>query len=403
LLLMKESSLWYWSDDRKESGLDVVPLFETIEDLRDADKRLAALFENPAYREHLKLRSRYQEVMLGYSDSNKDGGYFAAKWLLRMAQARIPVVCSRHRVRLGLFHGRGGSIARGGGRAHLAIIASPARSNTGRLRFTEQGEVVSFRYANPRIARRHLEQVVVAALESRLHAHPPQGLPADLMETISERSRETYRALVNRPGFWEWYTRATPVQHISQLPIASRPAARGLGEVGFDDLRAIPWVMAWTQTRYNVPGWYGLGSALKSVQDGGANNQGTLDRLRGIYKRSVLFKQIIDNAQQEMARARLHIARLYEDGEITELIGSEFRLTREILLAITEQEDLLDNNRVIQNLIRFRNPATDVLNLIQIDALRRYRDAYTDDERSQALGIILRSMSGIAAAMQSTG
>jgi phosphoenolpyruvate carboxylase len=403
LLLMKETGLWHWAGERKESRIDVVPLFETIDDLREADVRLDDLFQNRAYSEHLKLRGRFQEVMLGYSDSNKDGGYLAAKWLLRVAQANIPVVCARHRVRLGFFHGRGGSIARGGGRANQAIKASPTRSVTGRLRFTEQGEVVSFRYANPQIARRHLEQVVIASLESRLQTQPSQSLPSELMEAVSERSREAYLALVTRPGFWEWFTRATPVAHISLLPIASRPAVRGLGEVAFADLRAIPWVMAWTQTRYNVPGWYGLGTGLCGARDGNADQAGTLDRLRGYYQRSMLFRLIIDNAQQEMARARLHISRLYGASEFADEICAEFERTREIVLAITGQTDLLDNNPVIQNLIRFRNPATDVLNLVQVEGFERYRCANTEDERQESLGVILRSMGGIAAAMQSTG
>ncbi len=270
LLLAKEAGLWCQRDGVVESPLDVVPLFETIDDLNKSGRLLEQLFTNPTYQTHLQGRSSLQEIMLGYSDSNKDGGYWMANWSLHQAQAVIASVCANHGVKMRLFHGRGGTVGRGGGRAGQAIMAMPAATHNGRIRFTEQGEVISFRYALGAIAHRHLEQITRAVLlapAQSLESGTVDGSARALMTQIADRSMAAYRKLVQDDAFWSWYVAVTPIEQISGLPIASRPVSRGTGaEVAFDDLRAIPWVFAWTQTRYLVPGWFGIGRGAGAVR-----------------------------------------------------------------------------------------------------------------------------------------
>lgn len=413
LLLAKEVGLWRYRDGRVESPLDVVPLFETIEDLDAAADRLRALFAHPIYRLHREARGGFQEIMLGYSDSNKDGGYWMANWALHRAQDAIGRVCREHGVPFRLFHGRGGTVGRGGGRANLAIAAMPPAAHNGRLRVTEQGEVITFRYALPGIAHRHTEQLVSAMLLSTAktdqHAAPEPAAPpevAALMDRIAERSMRAYRGLIDDEAFWPWYIRATPIEQISRLPIASRPVSRkSADEVDFEGLRAIPWVFAWTQTRHVVPGWFGIGAALDDV----LSEPGTLELLREAYATWPFFRAVVENAELEMTRARLEIAGRYAalagddspHGCHARIVG-DFERARRAILQITGESELLDRNAVIQKSIRLRNPYTDVLNLLQIELLRRYRAA--DGDRKSALReLLFLSVNGIAAAMQSTG
>jgi phosphoenolpyruvate carboxylase len=416
LLLFKAAGLWRFDGQRATCPLDVVPLFETIDDLRRAPALLRRLFATPTYAAHLAARGRFQEVMLGYSDSNKDGGYWMSNWSLHQAQADLAEVCHECGIQFRLFHGRGGTVGRGGGRANRAICAAPPNSRNGRIRFTEQGEVISFRYALPAIAHRHLEQLVSAMIltthqepsqagtNAATGAHPAAPHPAaDLMERIARRSMQVYRELVDDPAFWEWYAGVSPIAHISDLPIASRPVSRVTGEVDFENLRAIPWVFAWTQMRYNVPGWYGIGTALEEILRDNADALPTLQRL---YREEPFLKLLIDNAQQEMARARLRIAERYAaaaaSGGLHERIAADYRLAESAVLRISGQRRLLDNNPVIQASIDARNPATDVLNLLQLELLKRYRAA-RPAEQEQFRDVIFLSINGVAAAMQSTG
>ncbi len=414
LLLAKEAGLWRMQDGVVDSPLDVVPLFETIEDLRDAGAFLDVLFTHPIYRKHLAARGTLQEIMLGYSDSNKDGGYWMANWALHQAQERIGLRCRHRGIDFRLFHGRGGTVGRGGGRAGQAILAMPPVVHNGRIRFTEQGEVISFRYALPEIARRHLEQIVHAmilapAAASLQDAAPPaEDAAADaLMNRIAEQSMDAYRTLIHDDAFWPWYARTTPIEQISRLPIASRPVSRrGAGEVDFEGLRAIPWVFAWTQTRYMVPGWYGIGHALHTLAEQPAHR----DFLRNLYAGWPFFQAVVNNAQREMARARLEIARAYAvraaDNEhpsrLHDRITDDFEHARTAILLITGQDELLDLTPVIQKSIHLRNPYTDVLNLLQIELAQRQRKGETEEADRLALALLL-SVNGIAAAMQSTG
>ncbi|ARA92497.1 phosphoenolpyruvate carboxylase [Rhodothermaceae bacterium RA] len=416
MLLAKEAGIWRMDGDTVHCPIDFVPLFETIEDLGEADAFMERLFTHPIYRRHLAARGQFQEMMLGYSDSNKDGGYWMANWALHQAQDRLGRVCRRHGIDFRLFHGRGGTVGRGGGRANQAILSMPSACQSGRIRFTEQGEVISFRYALSDIARRHVEQIVNAMIRATSRPYDgdeavpvAEGAPEHaLMDRIADRSMAAYRRLIEDPRFWPWYTKATPIEHISRLPIASRPVSRKTGgEVDFESLRAIPWVFAWTQTRYNVPGWFGIGEALQALIDG---EPGTLDQLRAMYRSWHFFRAVVNNAQREMARARLPIASRYarladangHASPIHDLIAADFERARNALLRITEQEHLLDINPVIQKSITLRNPYTDVLNLLQMELLHRYRQA-SEQERPSLRRALFLSINGIAAAMQSTG
>ncbi len=404
LVLMREAGLWRrGSDGAIESDVDVTPLFETVADLEGSEPLLERLFASEAYGAHLRARGNFQEIMLGYSDSNKDGGYWMANWRLYKAQRDIARVCGNAGVGLRFFHGRGGSVARGGGRAQRAIRSSPPESQSGCIRFTEQGEVITFRYAMPDLARRHLEQIVGAVLASsaakQTASAPDKEGIEPLMDALSALTMSTYRDLIDRADFWEWFVDRSPVQHIGDLQIASRPVSRSGGAMRFDSLRAIPWVFSWTQMRFNVPGWYGVGTAFGSLV---LDDPAKLELCRRAYRKGGYFRVFIDNAQQEMARARLPIARWYVDEknrELLTMLTSEFERARRTVLEITGQDELLDNNVVIQQSIAERNVDADALNVIQIELLRRYRE--TEDPEIQRF--VLLSVNGLAAAMQSTG
>ncbi|MEX2571969.1 MAG: phosphoenolpyruvate carboxylase [Gemmatimonadota bacterium] len=408
LLLAKESGLWRPGEG---APIDFVPLFETIEDLAVADERMRTLFSESVYRDHLQARGKFQEIMLGYSDSNKDGGYWMANWALHQAQERLGRACAEAGVALRLFHGRGGTVGRGGGRAGQAILAMAPEARNGRIRLTEQGEVISFRYALKEIAHRHVEQIVHAMIIGQSLKRRESWPGEAMMGDVANRSMAAYRGLIDAPGMWDWYTRATPIEQISKLPIASRPVSRrSAAEVNFESLRAIPWVFAWTQVRYLVPGWFGVGTALSSVI---AERPEAREELRAMYREWPFFRAVVANATREMARARLPIAERYarlaaagDDGApgFHGEIVAEFERARDAILAITGQTELLDESPVIQKSIALRNPYTDVLNLLQIELLHRVRAQEEDDADSGALRrLLFLSVNGIAAAMQSTG
>jgi len=427
MLLAREAGLWEWRDGNVRSPLDFVPLFETIEDLERAAERMEALFGNALYRRQLAARGGFQEVMLGYSDSNKDGGYWTANWALHRAQHALGRVCRAHGVELRLFHGRGGTVGRGGGRANQAILSMPASVKNGRIRFTEQGEVISFRYGIEDLARRHLEQIVSATIRSVAEEAEggrdavgaafdtdlaPTPEAAALMDRISASSMAVYRGLVDDDGFWPWYSALTPIDHISRLPLASRPPSRAAGAaVAMDGLRAIPWVFAWTQVRYLVPGWFGGGAALEEVISGSPERLSELQRL---YRGWPFLQAVAHGARREMGRARLDVADAYvrrltpgAQGEALQgQVVRDFERARAALTALAGTEDLLGDAPVIAKSIELRNPYTDVLNLIQIELLARLRDAAEGGASEDADALrhaVFLSINGIAAAMQSTG
>jgi len=405
-LMAREAGLILKSNDKIVCPLPIVPLFETIEDLEKAAPLMDALFKNTLYQRHLASRGDFQEIMLGYSDSNKDGGFWMANWALQKGQERLSEVCLENKRKFRFFHGRGGSVGRGGGRANQAIFAMPIQSRNGRMRFTEQGEVISFRYARPFIARRHLEQIVNAVLQTAYDTECDIGCSPsmqELMERIATASMQAYRQLIDDERLWQWYKQVTPIEHIGNLPIASRPVSRvSAKEVQFDDLRAIPWVFSWTQTRYNLPGWYGAGTALEKEIE---KNPETLELLREMWQSWPFFRTVIENVQLELVRTRLEIAQAYStlsEQQFHDAIASEFEKTKAAVLKITGQERLLDNHMAIQQSIVLRNPYTDVLNLIQIELLKRWNKASEKQSLPLRQALFL-SINGIAAAMQSTG
>ncbi|MEX0904857.1 MAG: phosphoenolpyruvate carboxylase [Balneolaceae bacterium] len=408
VLLAKETGLWKLQNKKAESSLDIVPLFETIEDLEMSAELMERILTNDLYKLQVSSRNNFQEIMLGYSDSNKDGGYWMANWALQKAQLELGDVMRKREVDFRLFHGRGGTVGRGGGRSNRAILALPSISNNGRIRFTEQGEIISFRYSLPDITRRHLEQIVnavarVTAGEGQ-KAIEDEGGALEIMNQIAEKSMHAYRKLIDDPEFWEWFKKITPVEHIGNLPIASRPVSRG-GDKGleFSNLRAIPWVFGWTQVRYNVPGWYGLGAAVEPMLK---ENPETLEKMKKWYKEWSFFSTIVDNAQRELARTHTLTSTMYtsrDNDRLHKLIMEDHDKSKEIILKITEQEEILDSRKVIQNSIRFRNVFTYPLNLIQVELLNRWEKAETEEEIRELKHALFLSINGVAAAMQSTG
>jgi phosphoenolpyruvate carboxylase len=405
LYLAREAGLLRPGKSGWSSRVDVVPLFETIEDLENADDVMDALWSHPLYRRILRARGGLQEVMLGYSDSNKDGGYIAANWHLDKAQRRLAATARRRNVRLRFFHGRGGSIDRGGGPAHRAILAAPDSAADVHLRITEQGEVVSLKYSHPLIARRNFEQLSGAVLEAAFH--PGDGLTSRelsrfraAMEFLSQSSRAHYRALVDRPDFMTYFFQATPIDLLENMRIASRPVYRS-GARSIKDLRAIPWVFSWTQSRHLLAAWYGVGAGL-----GAWKNR---EELRDMYRRWPFFAALVDNAQMSLAKADLriaaHYANLVEDAgvrrEIFSRIEREYDVAVEAVLSITRQRSLLENNRVLAETIRRRNSTLEPLHHLQVRTLREWRAGRPGAE--QRLRVLQLTVNGIAAGMKSTG
>jgi phosphoenolpyruvate carboxylase len=400
--------LLFASEVGVQNSLDLVPLFETVDDLKAAPRIMAELFQNSAYKKHLAARGMRQQIMLGYSDSNKDGGYLASNWSLYTAQERLAAVCAEHGVQLELFHGRGGSIGRGGGPTNSAILSAPPGSLHGRIKITEQGEVIAYRYSNPAIARRHLHQVLNAVLIAFIAPRrpPPREAWRAAMETLSAEGEKAYRALVYEThGFLDYWQQATPIDELATLPISSRPAKRRGG--GFEGLRAIPWVFSWMQCRAIIPSWYGVGYALEVFAE-----QGDESLLREMYDGWRFFRALIANVQLDLAKADMGIAALYadlvEDAALRQSIFSriqeEHARACRLICRITDQPELLANSPVLQRSIARRNPYVDPLNFIQVALLRELRRLPADDpQRGALLEAVLATINGIAAGMKTTG
>jgi len=404
LLLMKEAGLA--AAGGGPAPLPVVPLFEFGESLRDAAGTMATLLEQPAYRAALSSWDDRQELMIGYSDSNKDVGYLASSWAVRRAQTELAELMRAHGVRFTFFHGRGGSLGRGGGPTNVAILAQPPGTVEGRIKLTEQGEVVAAKYSTPEIAHRELELIAGASLVSRLLPQPTaERLPVfeQLLERMADRSREVYRDLVyGHPGLERFFEEATPIEEIARLRLGSRPARRG-GSARIEELRAIPWVFSWTQARIILPGWYGLGSALAQALE-----QAGLSLLQEMDRDWPFFAAVLSNAEMALAKADLTIGERYadlvEDETLREAIWTpiraEYERTRELVLAVTGQARLLDRTPVLQRSIERRNPYVDPLSFIQVELLRRLR---TDDDSEELVRAMLLTINGIAGGLRNTG
>ena len=392
--------------------MEIAPLFETRADLQRAPRILEELFACPGYTGGPGTEFSHQHVMLGYSDSNKDCGYVAASWALHRAQDEVAAVCRRHGVRLTLFHGRGGSIARGGGPAAKAILAQPVGLKDGGIRVTEQGEVLSTRYHDPDLAFRIIEQMAHGVLLASHAAQGPTAWPepwVDVMEELSTNSYSAYRALVHHDrDFLTFWSQATPIEQIGQLRFGSRPTYRKAAQ-SVEDLRAIPWVFSWMQSRFNFPGWYGMGTALDAVLKRGPSG---LRLLRGMYKDWAFFRSLIDNAQLTLCKADMTIARLYaglvDDAAIRtrifDLLQTEFQLTERSILAVAGVRTLLAHEPVLKRSVDLRNPYIDPLNYLQVEMLKRLRQgglSKGEEERTRA--VVELTINGISGGLKNTG
>lgn len=410
-LLLKEGGLLDPGapDGSPSCAAGIVPLFETIEDLGAGAATLAAVLEVPVYRELVAAKGMRQEVMLGYSDSNKDGGYLAANWALYRAELDLVEVARKTGIRLRLFHGRGGTVGRGGGRSYDAILAQPAGAVHGSLRLTEQGEVIAAKYAESGSAHRNLESLIAGTLESTLL--DMEGLGADaepsyqLMDELAARARAAYARLVHEtPGFVEYFRQSTPVAEVGDLNIGSRPASRKPTN-SVADLRAIPWVMSWSQARVMLPGWYGTGTALEEWVD---DDPQRLATLADLYRRWPFFRTVLSNLAQVMAKSDLAIAARYaelvEDTALREhifgMIRDEHARTIRMHAAITGNDHLLSDNPSLAESIRNRFPYLEPLNQMQVELLRRLRAG--DDSELVKRGILL-TMNGLATALRNSG
>jgi phosphoenolpyruvate carboxylase len=409
-VLLKEAGLLDpCADGGPTCPVGISPLFETIDDLKNAGTTLAAMLDQPLYRSLVTGRGAVQEVMLGYSDSNKDGGYLAANWALYRAELELVEVARANDIRLRLFHGRGGTVGRGGGPSYEAIRAQPPGAVAGALRITEQGEVIAAKYADRDLARRNLEALVAATLESTLLDVEGLGDDAEptyeLLDDLAARAQQAYRGLVHEtPGFVEWFRAATPIGELAELNIGSRPPSRKAGD-SIADLRAIPWVFSWSQTRIMLPGWFGTGTALESWVDG---DDGRLARLRDLHRRWPFFRTVLSNMGMVLAKTDLGLAARYAElvpdedlrARVFDQITEEHRRTCRILLAITGDDDLLADNPSLARSIRNRFPYLEPLHHLQVEMLRRRR-AGDDDELTRRN--IQLTINGIATALRNSG
>ncbi|MEW6159288.1 MAG: phosphoenolpyruvate carboxylase [Verrucomicrobiota bacterium] len=392
--------------------IDLVPLFETIHELKESPAILAELWKDASYRAHLKRRGNIQEVMVGYSDSNKDGGYLAANWFLYRAQKEMTRMAEASGVKLRFFHGKGGTIDRGGGLSHRSLRAQPHAAHGGRLRITEQGEVISLKYSNPGIAQRNLEQLTTAVIASQCLAEKPSARQMEqwesVMEELAESSFAFYQQLVyGTPGFNDYFWQATPIDLIEHLRLGSRPARRQTTR-DVQQLRAIPWVFAWTQSRHLISAWYGLGHALTQFAQ---NHADGLEWLAVMYDQWPFFRQLLDNAEISLAKTELGIARQYAElvqsrklrEQIFGMIEAEYHRSVKIVLRIVKRRALLETQPVLAHSLKLRNPYVDPLNYLQIRFLKRWRAA-RESERTETLRRLLAlTVNGIAFGMKSTG
>lgn len=419
LLLAKEAGLF--EPGTCTGTLSVVPLFETVEDLKGAPEVLEELFELSLYRRYLSCQEQLQEVMLGYSDSNKDSGFLSSNWEIYKAQQALQLIAAKYALNLRIFHGRGGSVGRGGGPTYEAILAQPGRSINGRIKITEQGEVLASKYSLPEIALYNLETIATAVIQSGLIPCSSDTLPSwlDAMEDLAMRSRQVYRELIyDQPYLADFFHQVTPLEEISQLQISSRPARRA-GKRDLASLRAIPWVFGWTQSRFLLPSWYGVGTALEEFLQ--EEPEGHLTLLQFFYAKWSFFKTAISRVEMTLAKTDLQIAHHYvrelTDPNFEEIssqlfaqIALEYHRTNAVVLRITGHHQLLDGDPDLQRSVQLRNGSIVPLGFIQASLIKRLRqhasgsvDLRSRYSRNELLRGALLTVNGIAAGMRNTG
>ena len=411
-ILLKEAGLLDASGDQPHAAVGIVPLFETIDDLQRGSSILEAALDLPLYRALVTARGDSQEVMLGYSDSNKDGGYLAANWALYRAELDLVESARKTGIRLRLFHGRGGTVGRGGGPSYDAILAQPPGAVRGSLRLTEQGEVIAAKYAEPQIARRNLETLLAATLEATLLDTEGLGQSSEeayaVLDDLAARAQRAYAELVHEtPGFVDYFKASTPVSEIGALNIGSRPTSRK-PTTQISDLRAIPWVLAWSQSRVMLPGWYGTGSAFEQWIADGEDPDARLAVLQDLYQRWPFFTTVLSNMAQVLAKSDLGLAARYSElvddedlrRRVFDKIVDEHARTIRMHALITGQDDLLADNPALARSVFNRFPYLEPLNHLQVELLRRYRSG--DEDELVQRGILL-TMSGLATALRNSG
>jgi phosphoenolpyruvate carboxylase len=393
----------------RDPGLMPVPLFESIVDLRSCPEVCRAVWTNPAYRPLLDSCGRHQEVMLGYSDSNKDGGMLSSAWELYKAQQGLQQVADECDVRLRLFHGRGGTVGRGGGPTQRAIVAQPVGAFQGTLKLTEQGEVLNWKYADPVLAEHSLERMITAALEALIRSDAADAETAAeweaALENMAADALTWYRQqIVDNPDILPYFEAATPVLEFELAKSGSRPARRSQRH-GLADLRAIPWVFGWMQSRHGLPGWFGVGYALDRFARQGTDQARLLQTMMSAFP---FFSDLIRNVEMSLVKADVSIARRYADlvpdpgvrERVFGLIAEEFQRTRQMVLQVSQQTALLEHNPTLVRSIRLRNPYIDPMSLLQIDLLGRKRAGEDNEQLNTALAA---TMHGISAGLRNTG
>ena len=423
LLLAKEAGIWA-SEHHPHRKISIVPLFETIEDLRRAPQMFQELLDNPIYKTYLEELGNLQEIMIGYSDSGKNGGIVTANWELYKVQKKLVAIAQANDIELRLFHGRGGTIGRGGGPTHQAILAQPPGTVAGRIKLTEQGEVISSKYALHDIAVRNFDQLAAAVLQAT--AAQPHGEsdsePAqwwNFMEQLSISSFNAYRSLVYEdPQFVEFFSQSTPIGELSKLQMGSRPTRRNAGSGSIDDLRAIPWVFAWTQSRYMLPAWYGFGSAFQTCAGQTEASPETVAMAQEMYIKWPFFRGLINKLENALAVADMDIAAYYSENLVDKnlqekffkRILAEYECTKKFVLAVSQHESLLEEVPYLKHSIAIRNPYVDPLSYLQVRLIAQLRERISKEAESKAnvredklLETVLMTVNGVAEGLQNTG